>query len=141
MGVKEIEIENYLRELGIEPVPHASITAVSMPTIVNLLLWGPMANVFDMKYHILHCNKEGIIAIALDNITGKLTKSYMLITWNTITQIHIKSVFMGYKLTIQTEQGRLKYRINKRILGQKWQTENLNNVLQWIRESTKGVLA
>lgn len=140
MGVKEIEIENYLRELGMEPVPHTSVIAVSMPTIVNVLLWRPMADIFDMRYHILHCNKEGIIAIALDNITGKLTKSCMLITWNTITQIHIKSSFMRYKLIIQTEQGMLKYRISKVVIGQKWQTKNFNNVLRWIQKSTKEVL-
>lgn len=129
MGINELEIQEYLRRINIVPQNHASVWGFVMPSMVNMALFGPMSNLFDMKYHILHFTYEGIIVIGVDSITGKMRPEHTILTKNQIMKVELKKGLTAFNLIIECAAGAMKYRINKTMVGSKWHKENLQNIL------------
>ncbi|WP_455717313.1 hypothetical protein [Anaerosporobacter sp.] len=129
MGINELEIEEYLRQINIMPQKNASVWGFVMPSVVNMALFGPMSNLFDMKYHILHFTNQEIVVIGVDSITGKMRPEHTIIARNQINKIQFKKGLIAFNLIIESAAGIMKYRINKTMVGAKWQKENLQNIL------------
>lgn len=129
MGISELEIEEYLRQINIVPQKQASVWGFIMPSMVNMALFGPMSNLFDMKYHILHFTNQGIVVIGVDSFTGKLRPEHTILTKEQIMKVQLKKGLIAFNIVIESEVGTMKYRINKTMVGAKWQRDNLQNIL------------
>ena len=130
MGINELEIEEYLRSINVAPQKQSSVWGCVMPSVVNMAIFGAVANLFDMKYHILHLTDKEIVIIGVDSITGKMRPEHTIIPLNQIMKAEMKKGLTAYKLIIESEVGAMKYRVNKTMVGSKWHKENLQKILE-----------
>lgn len=125
MGISEKEIEEYVKALGKEPGEHSSIVAVTMPSVLSNVVFGPMSILTDMKYNIFHKAKNGYMIIAIDSFTGKLRPEHIWLEKENIKNLQFKKKWISYRLIVEVQEGKLVYRVNKVTAGAKWQKENV----------------
>lgn len=80
-----------------------------------------------MTCHILHINAEGIVIIALDDLTGNpLEQALVFIPRESILSTDIRCKFFSFLLIIKTEKGSIVYRLHKNVFASPWHKENLS---------------
>ncbi len=125
MGISEKEIEEYVKAFGKEPQEQSSVWAVTMPSMLSKVVFGPMSTLTDMKFNIIHKAKNGYMIIAVDSFTGKLRPEHIWLEKDQIKNLQFKKRLISYRMSIEVPEGKLVYRVNKVTAGAKWQKENV----------------
>jgi len=86
------------------------------------LLWGAYT-AFKYKYYIIAFYPDEIVLAPLSAM-GKFKEDYQVIPKEAIQAIEVKKGLMQYKVTIQTNEEKIKLKCNKFILNTPWQKEN-----------------
>lgn len=133
MGITERDINEYISKISDEVGTNTSIWAVKMPSVFNMVVYGPMANVFDLRYNIMNISKDKIRIIGV-NQAGKLTPLHVCFNRNEIQHIVIKNKLMGSQVEIVTENGSLKYTVNKVMIGSSFHKANYDNAMKLLEE-------
>lgn len=129
MGIREQDVADYIQRCGKNVGEHASVWMVKMPSVINMAFFGSMAALFDMKYNILNVSEDGIIVIGVDN-AGRLRPEHFWFSREHIQEIHIKKRWISYDICIKTDNGLLKYRLNKVMVGSAFHKGNVEHVVQ-----------
>ena len=133
MGITEQDIQQYLSGIYGNVEDNVSIWAVKMPSVFNMVVYGPMANLFDLRYNIMNISRDRIIIIGVDN-AGRLTPLHVCINKNEIQRIKIKSKFLGSQVEIITENGSLVYTVNKVMIGSSFHKVNYGNAISLLEQ-------
>lgn len=128
MGITEQDIYQYISQIGGVPGGSASIWAVKMPSVFNMVVFGPMANLFDLRYNIMNISRDRIIIIGVDN-AGRLTPLHVCLNKNEVQRIKIKNKFLSSQVEIITENGSLVYTVNKVMIGSSFHKMNYGNAI------------
>lgn len=128
--LKENDIKDYLSQYNVPYEENSSIIGVIMPSKAEYFFGSTISVALSLNYHVLHFNKNGIIIIPMDNITGKLIKDvYLFISYNKMDELNLKKKMTHYDLCIFREENDLKYRVNKVMIGASWHKKNLPGIL------------
>lgn len=128
MGISEENVKDYIRNAGGVPGDGTCVWAVRRPSMINMAIFGPVANLFDMKYNIIHATAEGFMLIGVDEL-GRLRSEHVWFSKEDITGIAIKKGLSAYKLEIRTKSGKLNYRLGKVMIGSSFHKKNLERTL------------
>ena len=133
MAISEKEIYDYISNMGKGADLYTVVWAVKMPSVVNLVIFGSMANLFDLRYNILSVSQNEIIIIGVDSM-GRLTPLHVCLEKKDIQNVIVKNKLMGSQIEVVTENGKLKYQINKIMVGSGFHKENYPKVMQLLKQ-------
>lgn len=129
MGISEQDVADYIEKCGKKAGEHTSVWVVKMPSVLNMAVFGPMAALFDMKYNILNISEEGIVVIGVDG-AGRLRPEHFFFSREHIQEVSIKKGMLSYDICIKMENGFLKYRLNKVMVGSGFHKGNVEHAIQ-----------
>lgn len=129
MGISEQNVMDYIAAAGQSAGDHTSVWAVRMPSIINMALFGPAANLFDMRYNILNISDKGIMLIGVDG-AGNLRPEHIWLAKENIQGLKIKKGMVAYDIQLETAMGPLKYRVNKVMIGSGFHKANFDNTIK-----------
>lgn len=133
MAITEQNVEEYITNIGKTAGKNTTVWAVKMPSVFNMVVFGPMANVFDLQYNLINISPETLIIIGVDG-AGRLTPLHVCLDKKEIVDIKIKKKMMGCNIEIMTENGSLKYTINKIMIGSSFHKANYDKVMGTLSE-------
>ena len=133
MGITEKDIQEYMSKIFGEVGENSSIWAVKMPSVFNMVVFGPMANLFDLRYNIMNISKDKIVIIGVDDV-GRLTPLHVCMNKSEIQDVKIKNKLMSSQVEIITENGFLKYTVNKVMIGSSFHKTNYENAMKLLEE-------
>lgn len=132
MGISEENVKDYIREAGGIPGNGTAVWAVRMPSMINMAVFGPVANLFDLKYNIIDVTKEGLMVIGVDEL-GRLRPEHIWFSKESVNGITVKKGLSAYSLEIATKSGTLKYRLGKVMMGSSFHKKNLERALEALK--------
>lgn len=133
MGITEQDLQEYVIARGQKIKENGSIWAVNMPSVIDMVVFGPVSNLFALRYNILNIIENGIFIIGVDEM-GNLTPLYIFIPKDQIKNINVKKKSFSYKIEIITENSTLRYHINKIMIGSNFHKKNFSNVIQELKK-------
>lgn len=131
MGISEQDIEKYMAAAGAAAGANTSVWVVKMPSVLNMAVFGPMAAVFAMRYNIMNASPAGIMIIGVDNM-GNLRPEHIWLPREAVKRASLKKSLTHYEVMIETENGTIKYRMNKTMIGSSFHKKNVENVVQML---------
>lgn len=134
MGITEQNIIDYMNSLGKIAGANTSVCVVRLPSLVNMAFYGPMSVVLDMQYSVMNVSELGIMLIGIDGM-GRLSSNYLWLDRNDIQNITCKKGLIKYKVIINTNNGSIKYNLNKIMIGSKFHKKNINGTLEIIQKT------
>lgn len=125
------EVKKYLLNKGIDYKEGTTLIACYMP-----LRGTSTATAMSMRYMAINFSEKGIALIGMNQLTCKLEEDQScFILKENITNLVLKKKMLHYQLLLEFSDGkRLILRLNKKILGAKWQGANLARVVENINK-------
>ena len=136
--LKEEDVKEYLEKEGMlnsfteDTIVYAQI----LPSTAQFFILGASAQLVKGNYFAMCIDKNQIILIQLSKITGKINQKVepMIIPFDEINSVHIKDGLLLYTITFQGEEGeKLSLKLSKKAVGMQWHKNNLEPVLQRLR--------
>lgn len=102
---------------------HNIVSAMEQPKVRFILPAGPYTTVFygQIRQFLLHFSAAGIRIFPADD----MDRPPRLLPWRTLTRFRVRRRLLTYRLTVQTENGKWQFIINRFILGNPRQRENI----------------
>lgn len=135
MEITEQSITDYMKAVGKPAGNNGSVWVVKMPSVINMVVFGPMATVFDMQYNILNVSQEGLMIIAVDNM-GRIRPEHIWLEKEDVQSVSIKKGLINYDININTANGDIRYRLNKIMIGSSFHKKNVTNVVELLKAMT-----
>lgn len=132
MAIREIDVMERLKKEGKQAELYTPVWAVKMPSALNMVLFGSMAVVFDMRYNILNVSKEEIMLIGVSN-DGKLREEFICFSKEEVQTVKVKKGAVGYDVVFDTDKGEIKYRVNKIMIGGDFQKRNVEKAIDMLK--------
>ncbi|MGX8833056.1 hypothetical protein ACWG0P_02500 [Amedibacillus sp. YH-ame6] len=127
--MKENDIRALVLKQHMNFAQHGTIWATIIPD-VGAYHHGFGNMMYTMKDHILHINQEGIAIFAVDDMKGVAKEDTLIfIPRGEIKTSNIQAKLTKFIFTMETDKGRIRYKIRKSILGCPWHKENLSFLL------------
>ena len=133
MGINQKQIYDYISNIGKEADLFTAVWAVKMPSVFNMVVFGSMAILFDLRYNILSVSQNEIIIIGVD-AAGRLTPYHVCLEKKEIQNVIVKNKLRGSQIEIVTENGKLIYQINKIMVGSGFHKENYPKAMQILKQ-------
>lgn len=127
--MKEEKINEVLKKNQIDVKEHSTIygTVQASTGAYNNGLGNVMHT---MKDHVIHINHQGVTIVPVDDNLGSLKEDELVfIPQERIQIIRMNVKFFSFGLEIQTDKGKIIYKIRKNALGSPWHKENLSYLL------------
>lgn len=127
--MKEERIRDVLTKNHMEFAEHATICG-TIKASVAAYYNGLGRIMYTMKDHVLNFNDQGIGIVAIDDTKGSLREeTFVCIPQEKIRSVIIKMRLFTFALLIQTDEGEIRYKIRRSVLGTPWHKENLSYIL------------
>lgn len=137
------EIHTHLTELGLmspeleETLVYAQVT----PSAGSLFLFGAYAQMLKGAYFVMGLEKERIVLIPLNKISGKIDKKLepIFIPHEELDGVFIKRGKIQHSVTFLGEDQELPLKLGNIVMGMKWHKEHLQHTLGELEKLQKVV--
>lgn len=126
-------VQKYTESIGFsgEPITVYAYNQSVLPTLIS-----PLLTAFGLKYFDIVLEDSGLLVLGL-NIKSHFANKNSFIKFDDITEVTVKNHGLNYRIVLKTAGSTFKISIPKIRIGQKWQKDNVNKIVQALNERFK----